>query len=228
MSRVAAIAALLLMTTSASAWEVGDTVVAVRRARLVDNGQTVDSVSPGVQLSVLAIEGNRLQVTNGTAGWIESSAVAAPAAAIEQFTAAVRRNPRDAETIYARGNVLRALGRFDEAIADFNRLVQLAPQAAAYNGRGRVWFELGNYDNAINDFTRALEQAPNNPMLYNNRSAAWELQGNHERAMADLEQALRHSPDHDLVQHNRNRLLQARKAGHKLAATSSEKPALQN
>ena len=49
-----------------------------------------------------------------------------------------------------RGNVFYALGKFDQALADYGKAIELSPEfAAAYNNRGNVYDDLGNIDQAL-------------------------------------------------------------------------------
>jgi tetratricopeptide (TPR) repeat protein len=57
-----------------------------------------------------------------------------------------------------RGQALLALGRYDEALAHFDRVVEFNPTTAeGYEGRGQVLMELGRYDEALANFDRAVE-----------------------------------------------------------------------
>jgi predicted O-linked N-acetylglucosamine transferase (SPINDLY family) len=63
-----------------------------------------------------------------------------------------------------RGNALRALGRLEEAVASFDRALQLAPDFdAALNNRGRALRDLKRYDEAAQSFARLLAMTPQQP-----------------------------------------------------------------
>ena len=62
------------------------------------------------------------------------------------------------------GNVYHDLGRADEAIAAFQRAIELDPKFAyPHNGLGNVYRNLARYDDAIAAFTSAIELEPENP-----------------------------------------------------------------
>ena len=65
-------------------------------------------------------------------------------------------------------------GRYDEAIEECNKAIQLDPsRAVAYNNRGQAYTEKGKYDLAIADCNKAIELDPNLAVAYNNRASAY-------------------------------------------------------
>ena len=59
------------------------------------------------------------------------------------------------------GNAYRAMGRYEEALADFTRAIELDPADAwAIASRGQTYRLMGRYDEALADFTRAIELDP--------------------------------------------------------------------
>ena len=68
------------------------------------------------------------------------------AAAIKDFTEAIRLDPKQPTAFNNRGNVLSHEGKYDAAIKDFGEAIRLDPKfAAAYANRGIVWSRLGKY-----------------------------------------------------------------------------------
>ncbi len=69
-------------------------------------------------------------------------------------------------TYYNRGNAYFYLGKYDEAIADYNQVIKLKPKyAEAYSNRGNVYKKLKKYDEAIADYEKFIELAKSNPKL---------------------------------------------------------------
>ena len=94
--------------------------------------------------------------------------------AILYYSNVIRLNPADrlltATAYYNRGNVYGEQGNFDQAIADYDRAIELDPSlGTAYNNRGKFYSDQGNFDQAIADYDRAIELDPNHTMAYNNR-----------------------------------------------------------
>src|SRR6266704_3820157 len=64
--------------------------------------------------------------------------------AIQDFDAAIKRNPNDGAAFYSRGSSYFAKGQTDSAIQDFDRAIKLYPNdALALNNRGEVYREMG-------------------------------------------------------------------------------------
>jgi tetratricopeptide (TPR) repeat protein len=56
-----------------------------------------------------------------------------------------------------RAITLRKLKRYQEALGDLERAVELEPSNAVYSfNRGLVYFEMGSYDAAIAEFTATI------------------------------------------------------------------------
>ena len=78
-----------------------------------------------------------------------------------------------AATYNNRGNAYDDLGRYQDAIRDYNRALSIDPDyAIAYNNRGNAKRQLGRYQDAIRDYTRALSIDPDDASAYNNRGFA--------------------------------------------------------
>ncbi len=68
---------------------------------------------------------------------------------------------------FRRGALLESLGRFDEALADFDTAIRLAPnEGNSYYNRGLLQFNAGHYREAIDDCTRCIELEPGNYQAY--------------------------------------------------------------
>jgi tetratricopeptide (TPR) repeat protein len=80
----------------------------------------------------------------------------------ESFLRAMALNPRYAEAYQLYSLYLVALGRFDEAIANGKKAVELDPLSLNSQARlGQVLFYARRYDDAIQVFRSALELDPN-------------------------------------------------------------------
>ena len=78
-----------------------------------------------------------------------------------------------AETLYNRGGVLKALKRYDDALASYDRALAIKPKfAEALNNRGGVLRDLERYDEALASFDRALAINPHFVDALQNRGAA--------------------------------------------------------
>ncbi len=113
-------------------------------------------------------------------------------AALEEFTTAVRINPRLAPAYTARGNGLLASGEFTAAIADYDKSIEIQPRSAeAFCNRGIARRAQGDLAGAIQDYTRAVKLQRKMPQAYNNRGCARMRLGDYDGALKDLNEAIR-------------------------------------
>ena len=83
------------------------------------------------------------------------------------------------DTLYLnRGNSFCRKGKYDWAISDYNKALELNPKfTEAYYNRGLAYYGKGEYDNAIRDFDKALEISPVFAEAYNNRGISYNDKG---------------------------------------------------
>ncbi|MGD0279558.1 MAG: tetratricopeptide repeat protein, partial [Smithella sp.] len=105
---------------------------------------------------------------------------------------------------YNRGTSYGLLGNHGQAIADFNKAIEIRPDyIKAYNNRGTAYNELGNYRQAIADFNEAIRMKPDYAEAYKNRGTVYLQQGQHQRALEDFNEAIRLKPDYADAYNNR-------------------------
>ncbi len=98
---------------------------------------------------------------------------------------------------YNRGQVLASLGRPDEALADFARVIEDDPHYPEYRfDRGNLFFKLGRYDEALADYAAADKLGPPFPELYYNRADVRAATGDLEGALNDFRYVLDLEPDY--------------------------------
>lgn len=113
-----------------------------------------------------------------------------------------------AKTYYNRGCVYSDQGKFDLAIADYTKAIELKTDLEeAYNNRGNAYAAQGKFDLAIADFNTAIELKPDNAVAYNNRGEAYREQDNFEQAIADYNKAIKFNPHYAPAYHNLGLLL---------------------
>ena len=94
-------------------------------------------------------------------------------------------------------------GRLDEAIAEFQRALELDPSYApasfnlayAYERRDRI-------DDAIAQYKKGIQLEPGNVMGLNNLGVLYDKKGLYDEAIAAFEQALKTDPSNSIVQKN--------------------------
>lgn len=111
--------------------------------------------------------------------------------ALDDFNRAVQLFAEYPAAYNNRGNLLVALGQYQEAIKDFDRTILLAPKyAAAYSNRGNAKLKLGMTAEAINDFTRAIELSPQSAPPLSGRGLAHLATGKPHAAIRDFSRAV--------------------------------------
>jgi tetratricopeptide (TPR) repeat protein len=119
------------------------------------------------------------------------------AASAAEFTKAIAVDPEGAEYYFGRGRAYLMLGKNNEAVADYTKMIQLAASdktAArnlhlAYNNRAAAYLGLGKNDLAIADLTQAIKLKPDYAWAYKVRGGIYQQTGNSAAAKADLAKA---------------------------------------
>ena len=97
--------------------------------------------------------------------------------------------------LYNRGWAYNEKGKYDLAIADYTRAMELDPKSALpFHGRSISYYNKGDYELAIADATRAIEINPKEAKAFNNRGSAYMQKGEYERAIVDLTRAVALDP----------------------------------
>jgi tetratricopeptide (TPR) repeat protein len=129
--------------------------------------------------------------------------------------AIIQTNPKDHLAYISRGEAYFTQGRYDLAMADYDRAMQLEPldakspvpdygRAAIYNDRGMVEYELHNYDSSINDFNEAIKLDPDDQKRgYYNRAVVYGALHQYIKAISDYNEAIDKNPKFALAYNNR-------------------------
>ena len=91
---------------------------------------------------------------------------------------------------YNRGAEFMAQGDYSQAIAWFDKAIEVEPSfAEAYCNRGTAHYEKGEADAAIADFSKAIEIEPDFAEAYYNRAAACYDRQQYDKAAQDAQKA---------------------------------------
>jgi len=86
----------------------------------------------------------------------------------------VAEHPTDVDVQFALGTQMARIGRYEEALAVFRRLVELSPgYQMAYVNMGNVFFHLHDYENAIKNYQKSLTIDPRTALTNFNIKAAY-------------------------------------------------------
>lgn len=111
--------------------------------------------------------------------------------AIDDFSEAIRLNPKNPESYFNRGDAYDEKGEFDRAIADYDESLRLRPgMPVVHNNRGLAYSHKRDYERAIEDYSAALHLQPDYADAYTNRGIAYFKKQDMDRAARDFEQSL--------------------------------------
>jgi tetratricopeptide (TPR) repeat protein len=93
------------------------------------------------------------------------------------------------------GIVYSDLGRYQEAVTEYRRAIELDPKyAAPHNGLGNVYGDLGRYQEAVTEYRRAIELDPKYATPHNGLGNVYGDLGRHEEAIAAYQRAIELDP----------------------------------
>ena len=122
-----------------------------------------------------------------------------------QLSREAEKSPYDAETYFSMGTVQLEKGENEQAIAFFNRALELNPKYVdAYYNRGIAFRRQGLNELAISDYTKTLELNPKEARAYANRGNAYLDKGRHDNAISDYTRALEIYPNDATIYYNRS------------------------
>ena len=81
---------------------------------------------------------------------------------IEQYTQAIKINPKDERAYYYRSGAYMYIGEYGKVITDSNELIKMNPgEINYYYARGTAYLYNDNYNSAVADFSTVLRMDPN-------------------------------------------------------------------
>ncbi|MES9905924.1 MAG: sulfotransferase [Sedimenticola sp.] len=114
--------------------------------------------------------------------------------AIHYLNKAITSAPDYADAHNNLGNTLRALGRFEEAIASYESAARIQPAPATYNNLGCTFKEYHNLERSIASFRRLIELDPEYPNAYLNLGDALADSGDLDEAITSYRKAIAIDP----------------------------------
>lgn len=114
--------------------------------------------------------------------------------ALALFAAALEKNPNDAAAYSCRGIAYAQMGRPEEAVKDFTKAIEIAPDAMDYNNRGNAYRELKQYDLAHADLEKSYAMDPKNEALWDTMGMLAYDEGHYEDAVKWLTKSLNAEP----------------------------------
>ena len=124
---------------------------------------------------------------------------------------ALAQQPDFAWAILLRGNCRSKLGQDPQALADYDRVIQLTDWPSAYFDRGLHHFDHGRPEQAITDMNHAATRRPSFVAAHYSRGMARIRLGQYDRAMDDFRQVIKLDNKHARAYLNRGNIHLLRK-----------------
>jgi tetratricopeptide (TPR) repeat protein len=120
--------------------------------------------------------------------------------ALEMLNQAINLAPDNGYFYYKRAEVLNGMHRFEEALNDYSKSIEMANDPNAYNSRGLIRFQLVDIAGAIKDFDDAIEKNGMYSEAYLNRGIAKAEQDSTQSAIDDFSTAIKTHKYEDTTQ----------------------------
>ena len=121
---------------------------------------------------------------------------------------AVRKAPMKARGYYNRGVAYQKKGLTDQALADYNKAIDLKPDLVdPYIDRASLQEKMGRPDNALTDLNKAIQLDPENVDAFYKRALIYHLEGLLDPALDDLNRVIRLNPDYAVAYYARGSVL---------------------
>ena len=118
------------------------------------------------------------------------------ATALEQYRAAVERNPQDAESLSNLGQVLVRMNKTDEALQYFQRAVSILPDRWAYQfNLARALGLVGRLDESVTAYRRAQQLFPDDYVTTFNLALMLHKRGDEDGAVDQYRKAIALQPE---------------------------------
>lgn len=156
----------------------------VAEAVLMDKDLDFEVAINSLLISIMGDMNAQSQETNLVDFGIEAYVTGNYELSIEYYTRAMDAAPEAGYIYDNRGLSYDALGETENALADFNRAIELdSILIAAYVNRGWIYHKIGEYENAIADFERAIELDSHYYKAYIGRAYMYYLAEEYEQAI---------------------------------------------
>lgn len=115
----------------------------------------------------------------------------AGAPALAQEEDGIDRHALAAEHFIKRAMRLSADKKYEDALTQLDKALEIKPAARAYRMRGAVHLRLGNRLLALSDFSNCIELDPKEPTHYITRALIYQVENKNEEAIADYSSAIK-------------------------------------
>jgi len=124
--------------------------------------------------------------------------------AIDGLTELLKSDLYNTEALVWLAKAQYKLGQYNQAIDNYNSLINLLPNIAdLYSDRGLCFHMAQDFQSALNDFNKAVELEPDNSYRYSSRAFVKDYYKDHQGALNDYNKAIELDPDDAIAYNNR-------------------------
>ena len=181
-----------------SASPPSEPVVARMEMKLAEGEKLVNVIEKGDLLTVLEEreEDYVILTHDGFKGAVDKVNAVRIIESGEIYSELIKEHPKEGRFYTLRASAWLALEKPDEALADFDKAIELGyEEAHAFSSRGLFHASRGDMEKAIADYNRAMEIDSDDVAPLVNRAAVFMNQGEFDQAIADYTKALEKEPD---------------------------------
>ena len=110
---------------------------------------------------------------------------------------------RQATDWFEQGVSLSRRGLHEDAIAAFDKAIEIGPEKNFYGWRGVSYINLGQFENAIQDYTSEIALFDGSAVDYVNRGVSYDALGQRQNAVNDYTKAIQLDPNYAAAYNNR-------------------------
>jgi tetratricopeptide (TPR) repeat protein len=160
--------------------------------------ERAERVMPEENEKLKRLLGEALYQVAGEFLWPEGRSDAVPSSQAERIMSkAIEWLPEKPDAWYRLGVALSLAGKSEEAIAAYQRAIELDPQDAyPHNGLGNVYDDLDRHEEAIAAYQRAIKLEPEYAYPHNGLGNVYDDLDRHEEAIAAYQQAIELEPEY--------------------------------
>ena len=122
---------------------------------------------------------------------------------MENYSLAIKVDPKYADAYYGRGVCYYYLNEQDKALDDYSKAIAILPRPELFYNRGMIYANKKMWNEAIADYSKAIATTPNNPNLYYSRASAYGSNNQWELAAEDFTKTLQLDPQNKSAASNR-------------------------
>ncbi|HMK19500.1 MAG TPA: tetratricopeptide repeat protein [Chitinophagaceae bacterium] len=120
---------------------------------------------------------------------------------------AINQDPTISVAYNNRGNFLMDEKKYDQALLDFNKAIELKENYyQAYGNRGLIYMNQNKFKQALDDYNKAISLNQNFTDVYINRGSLFRDNSRHEEALRDYNKAIELKPQLPIAYFNRGTL----------------------